>query len=341
MRKTSGNISNMNALLLVPSELAGCIRRKGWQRLTPRAVLELAAPHTWGASVMPVILASAFAISMDGAFSFPLFFSLIATSVCLQCAVNTLNDYSDFISGADRFENCHDPTDASLVYHDYEPVLAFVIGVAFIGAGLLCGLYAIFTVGPELLIFGAVGAAVVFLYSYGILPLSYTPVGEFLSGVVMGGIIPVACFYAFTRQLSVWVLVYSIPVIVTIALIMMTNNGSDIEKDIESARHTLPTRIGRARTKKLHAVFFTAAMAAAAAVAAFRFPQGVWLLPLLCAWLIPNEYKLQNAGLTPENRVISMALSTGANIKLNAVYAAMILLPKISFTQTPISGFFA
>jgi len=322
-------ISNMNALLLIPSELAGCVRRRGYKRLTLRSVIELAAPLTWSASVMPVLLATALAIAKTGSLNILLFFSLLATSVCLQCAVNTLNDYSDFMSGVDNRENCIDPTDASIIYHDYEPVLAFVIGVGFIVLGLLFGLYAIMTVGPELLIFGGIGAAVVFLYSYGPLPLSYTPGGEALSGVVMGGIIPVACFYAMTGELSGKAAVCSVPIIITIGLIMLTNNGSDIEKDTGSNRLTLAVRIGRTATLRLHIALFTIAMVWAGAVILFFFPIGLWILPLLCAWLIPQERRLVKNGLLPENRIRSMSISTTINIRLNAVYSAMILLSSV------------
>jgi len=330
--KNKAYISNINALLLIPSELAGCIRRKGYKRLTLRSIIELAAPWTWSASVMPVLLAAAITIVWTGNLNVLLFFSLLATSVCLQCAVNTLNDYSDFISGVDNRDNCIIKTDAAIVYHDYEPVLAFVIGVAFILLGLLCGLYAIITVGPELLIFGGIGAAVIFLYSYGPLPLCYTPAGEGLSGFVMGGIIPVACVYAMTGELSWVAALCSVPVIITIGLIMLTNNGSDIEKDSASGRLTIPARIGREKALRLHIVLFSAAMACVGLVILFLFPNGIWALPLLCAWLIPQEYQLVKEGLLPENRVRSMSLSTGINIRLNAVYAAMILLSAFTLT---------
>ena len=331
--KNKAYISNVNALLLIPSELAGCVRRKGYKRLTLRSIVQLAAPQTWSASVMPVVLAAALTIVWTGSINVLLFFSLLATSVCLQCAVNTLNDYSDFISGVDKRENCDDPTDASLIYHDYEPVLAFVIGVAFIILALICGLYALFTVGPELLIFGGIGAAVVFLYSYGPKPLCYTPVGEVLSGVVMGGIIPVACVYAMTGALSWQAVVISVPVIITIGLIMLTNNGSDVEKDTESGRLTVPARIGRPKALRLHIALFSIAMAWAGAVIVFFFPNGIWVLPLFCAWIIPQEYHLIKNGLLKENRTRSMAMSTAINIRLNAVYAAMILLSVITLTD--------
>ncbi|MDR1028825.1 MAG: hypothetical protein LBL63_05335, partial [Clostridiales Family XIII bacterium] len=46
-----------------------------YDRLGFTEALELAAPHTWGASVVPVVVASAISASLYGAFSVPLFFS--------------------------------------------------------------------------------------------------------------------------------------------------------------------------------------------------------------------------------------------------------------------------
>lgn len=335
-RRRTGSPSNLSALFLVPGELAGCIRRKGYLRLTPRAVIELAAPQTWSASVMPPLLAAALTIVWTGTLQILLFFSLLATSVCLQCAVNTLNDYSDFMAGVDRRETCEDPTDASIIYHEYEPVLAFVIGMGFILLGLLCGLYAILRAGPELLIFGAVGAAIVFLYTYGLLPLSYTPIGEALSGIAMGGVITIACVYALTRgALSAAPAMLfagraSIPLIITIGLIMLTNNTCDIEKDLESNRLTLPARTGRPAAKKLHILLFSGAVVYASIFILINFPNGLWLEPLLCAWLIPQEIRIIKNGLTSGTRIRSMSLATGINIRLNAVYIAMILLPQVT-----------
>ena len=323
--------SNLKALLLVPSELAGCIRRKGFRRLTPTAIMELAAPQTWGASVMPVILAASLALVsgtwMPNNFhSVALFFSLLATSVCLQCAVNTLNDYADFMSGVDRKENCIDPSDASIVYHDYEPVLAFVIGGGFILLAIVCGLYALFTVGPELLIFGAIGAGVVVAYTFGLLPLSYTSTGEFVSGFVMGGIIPLACYYAFTKTLSFEILIYAIPLIITIALIMLTNNTSDIEKDAANDRMTFAARIGRKNAVRVHVVLFVIAMAVVGVIVFMYYPGSVWLLPFFAILLILMEIRLIQGGISPEKRILSMTMITGINIRLNAIYCAMIIL---------------
>lgn len=334
--KSNGVKSNMRAMMLIPSELLGCMRRRGWRKLTVKAVVELAAPQTWSASILPVVLASALAIAMEGRFHFGLFFSILATSILLQCAVNTLNDYSDFMTGVDTRENCDDPTDASLVYHDYEPVLAFAIGALFILAALCAGLYAIILAGPLLILFGFIGAVVIFCYSYGLIPISYTASGEFFSGFVMGGIITFATYYAFTGHLSWQAALYSVPLIITIGLIMLTNNSCDIEKDAAAGRHTLPGRIGRARARRLHVVLFAIAAAFAGLVVALRFPGGAWMLPLFALFTIPVEHRqIAKTGLLPENRVQAMMATTTTNVRLAGMYALMIGFSRLDLLPSP------
>lgn len=339
MRSSSAK-SNLRALMLIPSEIIDCIKSQGWRKLTFKAVIELIAPQTWSASVMPVVLASVLSIAITGTFSSLLFFSLLLASICLQCAVNALNDYSDFATGVDQKENCDDPTDASILYNDYDPVLAFVIGCLFIAAGLAFGLYAIVTVGPMLILFGFIGVVIIFLYSYGLLPLSYTPLGEFTSGFLMGGIITFACFYAFSGRMSAMAAVYSIPLIITIGLIMLTNNGCDIERDLASSRRTLPGRIGRQNTLMLHIVLFALAAVLAAVVVLVRFSGGFCMLPLFAAMTIPAECNLIKTGLEPSKRMHAMAAATLLNVRLSGMYALMIVFDRLELFNTPITAWF-
>lgn len=341
MRNNNDVKTNLHALRMIPSELAGCVRRKGYKKLSFRAIVELAAPQTWTASIMPVVLATALSISLHGTFSFLLFYSLLGTSVFFQCAVNTLNDYSDFMSGVDNKENCIDPNDASIVYHDYEPVLAFVIGIVFLILGVACGLYAINVAGPLLILFGVIGAVVIFIYSFGLLPISYTSFGELISGVVMGGIIPFACFFAFTDSLNPVVFLYSVPLIITIGMIMLTNNGCDMEKDLHAKKNTLPLRIGRDRTLELHVYLFIIALVVICVIVVMNFRGAFLLLPIFAAVTIPIEYKLINTGLDPDNRIQSMTLVTRVNTAMIALYSLMIVVGNLELVSSPNSSFFS
>lgn len=89
-------------------------------------------------------------------------------------------------------------------------------------------------------VIGLIGGVVILLYSGGPIPVSYLPIGEIVSGVVMGGLIPLGIAGCADGKIHWQILFYSLPMILGIALIMMSNNGSDIEKDRKAGRRTSP-----------------------------------------------------------------------------------------------------
>ena len=172
---------------------------------------------------------------------------------------------------------------------------------------------------------GIIGAIFVVLYSAGKTPISYLPLGEAVSGIVMGGIIPLACYQALTGTLDFIMLLWAVPTIIGVGLIMMTNNTCDIEKDIEADRHTLPTRLGRPRARTLyHALVFVWMIALAVIIAAF-FTRGIIIVPFALLASYPLLKALLKNPLAPQTRIGAMAQICGVNIALGAFYAAGIL----------------
>jgi 1,4-dihydroxy-2-naphthoate octaprenyltransferase len=304
-----------------------------------KAVIELAAPHTWGASVVPVLLAAAISSSMYERFSAPLFYSLLLTSVCLQSAVNTLNDYTDFVKGVDTPDNCTDPEDASIIYNKLDPKLALCLGVGFLLLAFLFGLYALFAAGVELIVFGAVGALIVALYSFGKSPIAALPLGEVISGAAMGGVITFACVYAFTGALDWRALALSLPIVLTIGLIMLTNNASDIERDSRSGRMTLPVMIGRRKSVKLHVCLTVLAAALVLVAALVYFRAGLFLMPILIPLIGFPEARILKGGLVPEARAGSMSDIMKIQWRLGLMYAITALSNAIEYEQSGMSDF--
>jgi 1,4-dihydroxy-2-naphthoate octaprenyltransferase len=293
-------------------------------RLDFTAAMELAAPHTWGASVVPVVAGAAISAALYGTFSIPLFFSLLLTVVCLQSAVNTLNDLSDFLSGVDTSGNCDDPNDAAMIYHNPKPRHVFFFGAGLIVLAFLCGLYALFVSGFELVVFGAAGAAIVVLYCVGGASLSRLPLGEFFSGFALGVVVIVACVYAYSGELNAKTALMSLPVAIMIALIMLTNNISDIERDRESGRRTLPVLTGRRKAVFLHAVLAACGVASASAIVLAYFTKSAMFLPLLILPVIFPEIRILKGGLTSESRRMSMENVMKIQWRFGLMYAMMI-----------------
>ena len=189
----------------------------------------------------------------------------------------------------------------------------------------MLGAYVIWVAGWIPLAIGAVGAIVVVLYSAGKTPISYVPIGEVVSGLVMGGLIPLACYQALTAIFDPRVLLWAVPTILGVGLIMFTNNTCDLEKDVESGRRTLSVLLGRKRARSLyHGVVFAWVVAIAALVAAF-FAQGLVVLPFMLLASYPLIKALLDNPLAPQTRIGAMAQVCSVNIALGAFYGAAIL----------------
>ncbi|MCH4188541.1 MAG: UbiA family prenyltransferase [Megasphaera sp.] len=220
--------------------------------LTPLLALRLAAPHTWPASVYPALFGELYCLLRGYDMTFAVAAALFCACVLMQSAVNALNDYFDYVKGADQADDCVEVSDAVLVYENIDPKQALALGIGFLAAAALLALPIIVSAGPAPLLIGVVGGLAVLTYSGGALPVSYLPVGECVSGTIMGGLIPLGIVAAVTGTFDWPVLIVSLPFIIGIALIMMTNNGSDIEKDIQAKRRTLPVLLGRKNSVRLY-----------------------------------------------------------------------------------------
>lgn len=229
--------------------------------LTPKMMLQLAAPHTWVAAVAPVLVGVSIAISEQGYVSHLLWVIMLLTCICMQSGVNILNDYMDFKKGADTLDNQLDATDAVMVYNKVNPKHVLLYFFIVMACALILGLYLVYRSSLITLGLGAFGAAIIVIYSAGKTPLSYLPLGELASGFTMGGIICLATAYVLTGVFSWKYLLLSLPLILSIGLINMTNNTCDIEKDIEANRHTLPVMLGRPASVRWYHVFIFIIMA--------------------------------------------------------------------------------
>ncbi len=139
-----------------------------------------------------------------------------------------------------------------------------IIYVLFmLGAGL--GLYLAYLTDAVVLLAGGLCFLCGVFYTYGPVPISRMPLGEVLSGMFYGLLIPFILLYINTPSgtyltldlsretvnLSLQVvpmlslILFAVIPFCTTANIMLANNICDLEKDIAVKRHTLPYYIGK------------------------------------------------------------------------------------------------
>lgn len=286
--------------------------------------LQIAAPHTWPAAILPALIAMACAAANGHAVSAVMALVLLAICILMQAAVNTFNDYYDYVKGSDSAEDNVDPTDAILVYNNVNPRSALMLAVGFLVVAFALGAYVIWQAGWIPLAIGIVGAIVVVLYSAGKTPISYLPIGEIMSGFVMGGLIPLACYQAITKCFDPIMLVWALPTIIGVGLIMLTNNTCDVEKDIESGRKTLPVLLGRSRARTLYHALVWIWIALVIVNVLIWFSGGWPVLVFMLAASIPLLKALLSNPLAPPARIGAMAQICSVNIALGAFYAAAV-----------------
>jgi len=319
--------------------------------LTPRAAWQLAAPPSWVASIGPVLVGGLMALLVNstslvtgtelrifgfflGALRRPalsfrmvaLWVLMLVCAVAAQSAANALNDYKDFVAGTDTEENCTDATDASIIYNRLEPKSARDFGIACLIVALAAGIAVSLMSTPWLLLLGAIGAVALLSYSYGPVPVSYLPLGELVSGLTFGLLIAVATFIALTGYFNWLVLLPCIQQIISIALIMMTNNICDIERDQKSGRHTLPVLLGRKRALTVLAV---GDMMALASLVVFAALLG-WLscIPVLIACVMFSGLlpRFSSLHFDVRDRPQAMAVSMRLACLLGAANVVALLL---------------
>ena len=286
--------------------------------------LKIAAPHTWPAAILPALIAMACAAANGYTVSAVMALVLLAICILMQAAVNTFNDYYDYVKGSDSAEDNVDPTDAVLVYNNVNPHSALMLAVGFLVVAFALGAYVIWQAGWIPLVIGIVGAIVVVLYSAGKTPISYLPIGELMSGFVMGGLIPLACYQALTKCFDPLMLVWALPTIIGVGLIMLTNNTCDVEKDIESGRKTLPVLLGRSRARALYHALVWIWIALIIVNVLIWFSGGWPVLVFMLAASIPLLKALLSNPLAPPARIGAMAQICSVNIALGAFYAAAV-----------------
>ena len=294
--------------------------------LTLKMAINLAAPHTWPAAIMPTLVALCVA-SNSTPLSVTMSLTLLVIVTLMQSAVNTFNDYYDFVKGSDSADDYVDPSDAVLVYNDVDPKAALKLAIAMLVCAFALGIYAIVKAGFVPLVIALIGALFVVLYSAGKSPISYLPLGEAVSGIVMGGLIPLAVYQVVTGKLDFAMLLLAIPTIIGVGLIMFTNNTCDSERDVPSGRKTLPVLLERdAAVRWYHIAVIVWIVDIIINVAVVAKP-GLIVVPFMLLAAYPLVKALFANPMTPERRLQAMPQILSVNIVLGAFYCAALLAP--------------
>jgi 1,4-dihydroxy-2-naphthoate polyprenyltransferase len=280
---------------------------------------QMIRPHTLTAAFVPVILGTVLALGYE-TINFAIFFAMLVASLLIQAATNMFNEYYDFKRGLDNEHSVG--IGGTIVRDGIKPKTVLQLAFSFYGIALILGIYICVSTSWWLALIGLVCMAVGYLYTGGPYPISYTPFGEFFSGLFMGMFIILIAFFIQTGTVTTESILVSIPILVLVSGINLSNNIRDREGDKENGRKTLAVLLG-----KKNAVALLAGMFAFSYLWIFALIVSdiapIWTVFVLLSLAKPlKAIKIFNAGTLP----IQMAPAMKATAQTNTIFGFLLTI---------------
>ena len=226
-----------------PGEFVGDSSARSAKRL-----FHATRPKFFPASVLPVVVGTAWGAYVAGAFDAYVFMLALVATVCVHAASNVLNDVGDEMIGTDRIneQRIYPYTGGSRFIQ--MGILSQSI-MARLGAGLLVfaailGVLLFLEKGPAILLFGLAGIALGVLYSLGPVKLSSLGIGEIAVAVAFGVLPVTGAAWLQGASIDTALVLYSLPVSAWVFAILFINEVPDIKADGATGKNTLPVRLG-------------------------------------------------------------------------------------------------
>ena len=241
----------------------------GKGRINMRDMIELVELRTKIASVIPFVVGLLYSIWTFGNFNAVNMILFFIGMVCFDMATTVMNNLMDYVKAKNE------------TYRQEENIIgtssltvkqAAIIFGSLVGVATIIGIILVMRTNVILLFVGILCFVIGIFYTFGPIPISRMPLGEVLSGVTMGfGIFWIVIFLNTPETSFAWmglekgmlvvrlalldhfkVVLLSLPLVCTIANIMLSNNLCDLETDITNHRYTLVYYIGKATALKLY-----------------------------------------------------------------------------------------
>jgi 1,4-dihydroxy-2-naphthoate polyprenyltransferase len=231
---------------------------------TARRLFLSTRPKFLTASVLPVLIGTAWGAAFAGHFDLKVALLALLATALVHAASNVLNDVGDEMTGGDRMnlDRIYPYTGGSRFIQNRIMTVPEMNrwGLVLLAAAALIGVLLAVLKGPLVIAFGVVGVAIATLYSLPAVQLSGRGIGEICICIAFG-LLPV-CGAAWLQSSVIdWrsVLV-ALPAGIWVMLILLINEVPDRKADGASGKRTLVVRLGTDGARYLyqasHAIAF-------------------------------------------------------------------------------------
>lgn len=234
--------------------------------------LKLVEIRTKVASIIPFTIGSLFTIYRYKTVDIHHMIIFFISMISIDMATTAINNFMDYKRAIKKDGYNYEEHNA-MVKNSLSDTSAVLVIVTLLTIATIAGFILFLNTDWVVLFLGVVSFFIGIIYSFGPIPISRTPLGELLSGFVMGAIILFISIYIHIYNESIVSVTFSyptfslnlnlielgvitllaIPLVLMIANIMLANNICDLEDDIQNRRYTLPYYLGN----KLSLILYT------------------------------------------------------------------------------------
>lgn len=308
-------------------------------------IIELVELRTKIASVIPFVVGLLYSIWTFGNFNVVNMVLFFIGMVCFDMATTIMNNLMDYVKAKNETYRQEENIigTSSLTVKQAAMIFGSLVGVATI-----IGIILVVRTNIILLFVGALCFVIGIFYTFGPIPISRMPLGEVLSGVTMGfGIFWIVIFLNAPEASFAWmgldqgmlivrlalfdhikVVLLSLPLVCTIANIMLSNNLCDLETDITNHRYTLVYYIGKPMALKLYQGLYLISFVAMALAVVFRMAPILILGTLLVG--VP-VYKNIQLFMQKQEKRTTFALAIKNMIMIHVVQMVLLVISVIFF----------
>ena len=307
-----------------------------------KSFLSLVEIKTKVASVIPFMIGTSYALFKFDRFSLKNAVIMFLSMICFDMTTTAINNYIDYKKAIKKdgygYENHN-----AIVNFNISPQTVRVTIYTMLVIAALIGILLVKNTDSIVLALGIVSFIIGILYSFGPIPISRTPFGEILSGIVMGFIITFISVYIHVFDLNiieltlssktlgislnikelVSIFIVSIPAIMCISNIMLANNICDIDEDIVNKRYTLPIYIGKENALKVFKSLYYIGFISIIIGVIFRILPVISLFTLLALKPVNNNIK---EFMKLQTKKDTFVLAVKNFVAMNGVYILTIIL---------------
>lgn len=299
--------------------------RRFWQ-----GFWQLADPKIWIASTVPMLIGAALAYANTGMLDVGWLLLAFAGIYLIEIGKNAVNEFFDYVSGADRLVSPDHRTPFSggkktIVDGKLSLVETGIIAVITLAAAFLVGVYIAVAREPGIFWIGMAGGVLAVAYTFPPFKLAYRGLGEIVIGLAFGPLIVSGMYLMLTHTWSWDIALAGMPIACLIMNVIWINQYPDYEADRTVGKRNWVVRLGPEKGVYVYIALYAATYISLLALALVnRNP--LWLLGFAAIPLVMQSVRVARAHgrdipklMTANARTVQIYQLTGLAMLLAAL----------------------